>query len=40
MGKLGRPGSAPPLPWRFARLYLIPAKRNDLPQQVRLQPAW
>jgi magnesium-protoporphyrin IX monomethyl ester (oxidative) cyclase len=24
----------------FARLYLLPVRRNDLPQQVRLSPAW
>jgi magnesium-protoporphyrin IX monomethyl ester (oxidative) cyclase len=24
----------------FARLYLLPVKRHDLPQQVRVAPAW
>jgi len=39
-GKLKRLGLGAAAAVGFARLYLIPAKRNDLPQQVRLAPAW
>ena len=39
-GKLKRLGLGAAAVAGFVRLYLIPAKRNDLPQQVRLAPAW
>ena len=40
MGKLKKAGLGAAAALAFARLYLIPAKRNDLPAQVRLSPAW
>lgn len=40
MGKLRKAGLVAAAGVGFLRLYLIPAKRNDLPQQVRLAPAW
>ncbi|MFL5332106.1 MAG: magnesium-protoporphyrin IX monomethyl ester (oxidative) cyclase, partial [Geminicoccaceae bacterium] len=40
LGKAKKAGLAAAAAMAFARLYVIPAKRNDLPQQVRLSPAW
>jgi magnesium-protoporphyrin IX monomethyl ester (oxidative) cyclase len=40
MGKVRKAGLGVAAAVGFARLYFIPAKRNDLPAQVRLAPAW
>ena len=40
VGKLKKAGLTLAAAVNFARLYFIPAKRNDLPAQVRLSPAW
>jgi len=40
MGKVKRAGLTAAAAFHFARLYLIPARRNALPAQVRLSPAW
>jgi magnesium-protoporphyrin IX monomethyl ester (oxidative) cyclase len=39
-GKLRKAGLGAAAAATFARLYLLPVKRNDLPRQVRLAPAW
>ena len=40
VGAVKRAGLAMAATAIFARLFVMPAKRNDLPEQVRLQPAW
>jgi len=40
VGTLLRATTAVQAAWTFGRLYLLPVKRNDLPAQVRVQPAW
>jgi len=39
-GRVKRAGLAVAAGAAFLRLYLLPVKRNDLPAQVRLAPAW
>jgi magnesium-protoporphyrin IX monomethyl ester (oxidative) cyclase len=40
VGTLLRATTAVQAVWTFGRLYFLPVKRNDLPAQVRVQPAW
>jgi len=40
LGRLRQAGLSAAAAATFVRLYLLPAKRNDLPEQVRLSPAW
>jgi magnesium-protoporphyrin IX monomethyl ester (oxidative) cyclase len=39
-GKLAQVGLAAQAAFTFGRLYLMPVKRHDLPEQVRMAPAW
>jgi len=40
LGRLRQAGCAVAAVATFARLYLLPVQRNELPQQARLAPAW
>jgi magnesium-protoporphyrin IX monomethyl ester (oxidative) cyclase len=40
VGTLLRATTAVQAAWTFGRLYFLPVKRNNLPAQVRVQPAW
>jgi magnesium-protoporphyrin IX monomethyl ester (oxidative) cyclase len=40
VGALKQVGSALGAGYQFARLYLLPVNRHDLPAQIRLTPAW
>ena len=40
LGLIGQASSALAAVWTFGRLYFLPVKRNNLPAQVRVQPAW
>jgi len=40
VGTLLRATTAVQAAWTFGRLYFLPVKRNDLPAQIRVQPAW
>ena len=40
LGLLGRARWASAAVWTFARIYFVPVKHHDLPEQVRMQPTW
>lgn len=40
VGRLQQAGNAAAAAWTFARLYLRPVQRHDLPAQVRVAPSW
>jgi magnesium-protoporphyrin IX monomethyl ester (oxidative) cyclase len=40
LGRLRQAGLAVAAAATFARLYLLPVRPNELPQQARLAPAW
>jgi magnesium-protoporphyrin IX monomethyl ester (oxidative) cyclase len=40
VGKLRQAGWAARGAMTFARLYLLPVKRHELPAQIRMEPAW
>jgi magnesium-protoporphyrin IX monomethyl ester (oxidative) cyclase len=40
VGTMLRATTAVQAVWTFGRLYFLPVKRNDLPAQIRVQPAW
>ena len=40
VGKLQQAGAALKGAWHFAKLYLHPVKKHELPAQIRVAPVW